>query len=306
MDKIPLIAVVGPTASGKTKLGVSIAELVCGEVVSADSMQIYKDMPIASAVPSEAEKRGIPHHLIEFLEYGERFSVSDYVNLANKTIKDIISRNTMPILVGGTGLYVNSLVDGVEFVEAEVDEKLRQSLSEQFDNIGAEEMLKKLAEFDEDTARRLNTGDKRRIIRAFEVYLTTGITVSKQNELSKQKGSAYKSLLIGITYKDRQKLYERIEKRVDLMLENGLLEEAYQSFCKNVNSSSAQAIGHKEFYPYFKGEQGLEESVQKLKTETRRYAKRQLTWFNKRDDVNWIYADECDTFEAAKKILENF
>lgn len=304
MEKTPLIAVVGPTASGKTSLGVELALLLGGEVVSADSMQIYKGMPIASAVPEISERKGVKHHLIEFAEYGSSFSVADYVNLAKEKISEIVSRNNTPILVGGTGLYVNSLIDGIEFVNTDTDYNLREKLTEQFDKLGGEEMLKRLAQFDIKTASKLNPSDKRRIIRAFEVYESTGITFSKQNELSRKNESPYAATVIGITYRERAKLYERIEKRVDLMMEKGLLKEARSSFEKGIKSGASQAIGHKEFYPYFEGEITLEEAVSRLKTETRRYAKRQLTWFNKRTDVNWIYADECDVSAKAKEIIE--
>lgn len=304
MEKIPIIAIVGPTASGKTALGVKLAQYLGGEIVSADSMQIYKDMPIAAAVPSEEEKGGIKHHLIEFLEYGENFSVADYVLAAKDKIIKISEMNKVPILVGGTGLYVNSLVDGIEFTDMPADIVLRKKLEEQFETLGATQMLEKLAEFDSETASKLNTGDKRRIIRAFEVYESTGVTFSRQNELSRKNESPFCATVIGVTYKDRAKLYERIEKRIDIMLENGLLDEAKKHFEESY-CGAKQAIGHKEFYKYFSGEESLDEAVSRLKTETRRYAKRQLTWFNKRTDVNWIYADECDVFAKAKKIIES-
>lgn len=302
MEKLRIIAVVGPTASGKTALGVKLAQYLCGEIVSADSMQIYKDIPIAAAVPTVEERQGIEHHLMEFLEAGSEFSVADYVNLAKTEIAKIAAKNKMPIVVGGTGLYINSLLDGIEFADISPDKELRESLQQMLENMGAEQMLKELAEFDPETAAKLNPGNTRRIIRAFEVYKTTGITFSEQLRLSRRNESIFDPIVIGVTFRDRKKLYDRIEKRVDIMLENGLLEEAKMSL-KTSGSGSAQAIGHKEFYAYFNGEQSLETAVNTLKTETRRYAKRQLTWFNKRTDVNWIYADECDTFEAAKEII---
>ncbi len=298
LKKIPLLAVVGPTASGKTALGVALAKALGGEIVSADSMQIYKDMPIAAAVPSMEEREGINHRLMEFCEAGSEFSVADYVNFAKKEIFDIYSQNKLPILVGGTGLYVNSLIDNISFTEKKKDEKLRASLERQFDEIGGEEMLRLLSEFDPDSAVRLHVSDRRRIIRAFEVYRQTGKTVTEQNVLSKSEPSPYNALIIGIAYRNRETLYERINQRVDIMLENGLLAEA-EKYCLSERKGSGQAIGHKEFAPYFKGECSLDEAVETLKRETRRYAKRQYTWFCRNDRINWIYADETDDVIAS-------
>jgi tRNA dimethylallyltransferase len=302
--KIPLIAIVGPTASGKTALSVALSKRLGGEVVSADSMQIYKGMPIASAVPTEEEKAGVPHHLMEFLPFGAEFSVADYVNLAKETINDIYSRGNQPILVGGTGLYVNSLVDNVTFTEEKKDEDLRARLEEKFDSLGGEGMLRELAEFDPESAARLHENNRRRIIRAFEVYLQTGETVTKQNARSKAEPSPYNTLLIGITYRDREKLYSRINQRVDVMLEQGLLDEARGSYGAD-RKGAGQAIGHKEFFPFFSGEYGLTDAIETLKRETRRYAKRQLTWFGRDERIHWIYADECDNvLDEAMKIIE--
>lgn len=301
-EKIPLVAVAGPTASGKTALGIALSKHFGGEIVSADSMQIYKGMTIAAAVPTEEERKTSPHHLIEFLEPSVKFSVADYVEIARKTILEIANRNKLPILVGGTGLYINSLVDGIEFTKEKPSEELRKKLEEEFQEKGGEEMLKKLSVFDPQTANRLNASDKRRILRAIEIFEATGITLTRQNELSKVKGSNYNTVMLGITFRDREKLYERINLRVDKMLDEGLLDEARQASNKGV--TAAQAIGHKEFIPYFKGEVSLEEAVEKLKRETRRYAKRQLTWFRRDTRINWLYADEEDVVKKAIEIVE--
>ena len=301
-EKIPLVAVAGPTASGKTALGIALSKHFGGEIVSADSMQIYKGMTIAAAVPTEEERKVSPHHLIEFLEPSVKFSVADYVEIARKTILEIANRNKLPILVGGTGLYINSLVDGIEFTKEKPSEELRRKLEEEFHKKGGEEMLKRLSAFDPQSAGRLNASDKRRILRAIEIFETTGITLTKQNELSKIKGSNYNTVMLGITFRDREKLYERINLRVDKMLDMGLLEEAQRSADKGV--TAAQAIGHKEFIPYFNGEISLEEAVEKLKRETRRYAKRQLTWFRRDTRINWLYADEEDVVKKAIEIVE--
>ncbi len=300
--KIPLIAVVGPTASGKTALSVELAKHLSGEIVSADSMQIYRSMPIASAVPSEEERQGIPHFLMEIMPPEDECTVADYVNLAKNAINDIYSREKQPILVGGTGLYVNSLIDNTTFFEQRFDPHCRQTLEREFDAVGGSEMLRRLSEFDKDTAERLHENDRRRIIRAFEVYEQTGKTVTEQNRLSKELPSPYDTVIIGITFRDRQRLYDRINLRVDSMLECGLLEEAKRCFELN-RGGSAQAIGHKELFPFLRGECNLCEAVEVLKRETRRYAKRQLTWFRRDERINWIYADEEDVFKSALKII---
>ncbi len=304
-DKIKLISIVGPTASGKTALSIELAKRLSGEIVSADSMQIYKGISIASAAPTIEEMQGIPHHMLEFLELGNEYSVADYVNQAKSVILDINNRGKQPILVGGTGLYVNSLTEGITFTEQKTDEMLREKLEKEFDAIGGEEMLKKLAEFDKESADKLSKNDKKRIIRAFEIYKLSGITKTEQDIISKKNDSPFESVFIGITYKDRGKLYERIDKRVDLMLKNGLLKEAETTLCLKENKGAAQAIGHKELHAFLKGEKSLEEAVEDLKRGTRRYAKRQLTWFNKNENINWLYADETpNILEAALEIIE--
>lgn len=304
MPKIPLIAVVGPTASGKTALAVEIAKIKSGEIVSADSMQIYKGISIASAAPTKAEMQGILHHMFEFLNPEQSYSVADYVNRANSVISDIHSRNKQPIIVGGTGLYVNSLTFGINFTEQPTDLELRKKLEQEYDSLGGQEMLNRLSRFDPTTADRLNIADKRRIVRAFEIFETTGITVTEQNRLSRITPSVYNTTYIGITYKNRELLYERINKRVDIMLENGLIEEAETTLNLPLGTAAAQAIGHKELHAYFKGEKSLQEAVEDLKRSTRRYAKRQLTWFRRNPDINWIYADETpNCVEEALNII---
>ncbi len=304
-SKIPLIAVVGPTASGKTALSISLAKALSGEIVSADSMQIYKGISVASAAPTEEEKQGVPHYMLEFLNLSEAYSVADYVNRAKDTIFDIYNRGKQPILVGGTGLYVNSLTEGITFTDQKADENLREQLENEFDLLGGEEMLKRLSEFDAESAATLNPTDRRRIIRAFEIYKTTGITKTQQDINSKLNPSPFETTFIGITYRDREKLYERINKRVDLMLEAGLLAEAETTLNLKNGKGAAQAIGHKELHAYLLGEKTLEAAVEDLKRETRRYAKRQLTWFRRNENINWIYADECDgVLAAALDIIE--
>ncbi len=305
MKKQKIICVVGPTASGKTGLGIELAKHFGGEVISADSMQIYCDMHIASAAPDESETQGVPHHLVEFLPYGSSYTVADYVKAAREKISEIASRGKMPIIVGGTGLYINSLVNNVEFIEQETDLELRERITTEFDRVGGEEMLRRLREIDPEAASKLHKNDKKRIIRAFEIIESTGNTKSFNDEQSIKNESPYDACMIGITYRDREKLYERINTRVDIMLQNGLLKEAKAAYDKNLGGGAIQAIGHKEFFDYFNGEISLDEAVENLKRSTRRYAKRQLTWFNKDERINWIYKDENENaVDAAIKIIE--
>ena len=306
MSRQKIICVVGPTASGKTGLGIRIAKEKNGEIISADSMQIYKDMSIASAAPTKEEREQVPHHLTEFLSFDQSFTTYDYVNTAKAAIEEIAARGKMPVVVGGTGLYINSLVDNIKFTEFQTDYELREKLEKQMDEIGGEEMLKILATFDPETARSLHPNNRRRIIRAFEIYEGAGITKYEQDILSRKEQSPYDAIMIGINYRNREILYERINKRVDLMIESGLVEEAQRAFCRNLShtSGAVQAIGHKELFDYFKGEKTLEECVENLKRATRRYAKRQITWFSRDERINWIYADECDDIaEQALKFI---
>jgi len=306
MKKQKAVFIVGPTASGKTGLSIEIAKKFGGEVVSADSMQIYKGIHIASAAPEAEEMQGVPHHLLEFLSTDTQFSVADYVKIAKEKISEITERGNLPLIVGGTGLYISSLLDNTSFIDEKTDLGLRKELENQFDTVGAEEMLRILKEFDPDTAQRLHPNDRRRIIRAFEVFRTTGKTITQQNLDSHLLESELEPLVLGITYENRNLLYERINKRVDIMLENGLLNEAKDAFQKSRTSGGFQAIGHKELYSYFEGESSLEEAVEILKMQTRRYAKRQLTWFRRDERINWIYADKEEPMEKAISIIDNF
>lgn len=307
MEKIKVLGVVGPTASGKTSLAVKLAKEYNGEVVSCDSMQIYKSIDIATAKPTEAEMQGIKHHLIDFLELDKSFSVADFVSLARECVSDINDRGKLPVLCGGTGLYFSSFINNISFSDSGADDEYRVELEKRASEQGVQSLLDELAVYDPETAAKLHPNNLKRIIRAMEHYKVSGIPISEQNRLSHANPSPYNPLILGITFKDREKLYERINARVDLMLENGLLEEAKWYFSqKNVATASA-AIGYKELKPYFDGECSLEQATEKLKQETRRYAKRQLTWFRRDKRVHWIYADEPETgsvFADAIKIIE--
>lgn len=308
MKRIPLIVITGPTASGKTALSVRLAEAFSGEIVSADSMQIYRGMRIATAKPSRDEMRGIPHHLTDFADPGEAFSVADYVRLAGGAIRDISARGKQPFLVGGTGLYISSLIDHISFEEIESDETLRRELTEQIGREGGEAFLKKLSTFDPETAALLHPNDSGRIVRAFEVFQLTGVPMSELRRRSRLSPSPYSVLMIGLTARDRDFLYSRIDRRVDRMMEEGLLEEARDVLSRDGMKTAGQAIGYKELKRYFDGECPLEEAVATLKRETRRYAKRQLTWFRRDKRVRWLYIDETDEdglFEQAGQMIED-
>lgn len=303
---IKALFIVGPTASGKTDLSIFLAKALNGEIICADSMQIYKGIHVASAAPSELEKDGVPHHLFEFLNLDDEYSVADYVKTARATIKEVAQKGKLPIIVGGTGLYVSSLLDNIEYIEQDADPVLREKLENKFDEIGAEAMLLELSEFDPESASRLHPNNRRRIIRAFEVYLQTGKSITEQNALSRQNESEIDPIVIGITFKDRELLYNRINKRVDIMLSNGLLSEAGQTIGNN-KKGAFQAIGHKELYPAIFGEDTVENCAEKLKQQTRRYAKRQLTWFNRDERINWFYPDDDSNYLInALNLAKNF
>ncbi|MBO4693951.1 MAG: tRNA (adenosine(37)-N6)-dimethylallyltransferase MiaA [Clostridia bacterium] len=305
MKKPVVVFVVGPTASGKTELAAKLAKHFDSAVISADSMQIYKCMHIASAAPDEEEMYGVPHKLFEFLPYGEAYTVADYAQAARSEVDKLLSAGKTPVVAGGTGLYINALADNISFLPAKTDCVLRERLEAEFDRSGGETMLKKLAEIDKATADKLSVSDRRRIIRALEIYYTSGFTKSEQDARSKDSPPYFYPIIIGLNYLNRKTLYDKINVRVDKMIEKGLITEARQAFEKNIKTGAAQAIGHKEFFGHFRGEQSQAEAIDALKRATRRYAKRQLTWFNRDMRINWIYRDEAeDAFAQALKIIE--
>ena len=299
MDKQTVIVIVGPTASGKTSLSVEIAKKIGGEIVSADSMQIYRDMDIATAKPTVKEMQGIPHHLISIIDSDESFSVASYKEFATKAIADIFSRNRIPVVVGGTGLYIDTLINNTTFFDFDKSDE-REKLQKRLENEGIEKLFSELKSVDPETAERLHINDTKRILRALEVYYSTGRTISLQAELSHENESEYKWFVIGLTAEDRAVLYDRINSRVDIMISDGLIEEAEEFFASEKSSTAKQAIGYKELKGYFDGSLSFEEAAENLKRETRRYAKRQLTWFRRNKNINWINIDG----KASDEILE--
>ena len=296
-----VLAVVGPTASGKTWLGVELAKIYGGEVISADSMQIYKGMDIASAKPTEAEKQDIPHHLMGILDRDVSFSAADYVQLANEKIEEILSRGKLPIIVGGTGLYIDSLLENVKFSEGGSDEAYREELYASARENGNEALHARLAELDPEAAEGIHPNNLVRVVRALEVCHVTGRKFSDLKRESKMAESPYASLIIGLNFEDRQKLYDRIDLRVDEMVKAGLVEEARQLWQESGMKTAANAIGYKELIPYFEGEAELDDCIAKIKQETRHYAKRQLTWFRKNGRIEWLFLDK---FNKKNEILE--
>lgn len=298
MEKTKIICVVGATASGKTDLSVKLAKAVDGEIISADSMQVYKNMPIATAVATKEEQDGVPHHLVEFLDADQTFSVADFVERAKVLIDEITVRGRVPIIAGGTGLFVDSLVKNISFSEVGSNAEIRNELAEKSN----EELYEKLLKLDPNAAEDIHPNNRKRVIRALELCMS-GTSKTEQNENSMLIDSPYDALYIGIGYKDRQKLYDRINKRVDLMLEAGLENEARQMLGKQ-GLTARQAIGHKELQPYIDGNITLVEAAENLKRETRRYAKRQLTWFRRNENINWLYADEMSRDELVEKAVD--
>lgn len=297
MEKIKIAVIAGPTASGKTELGVEIAKAFNGEVVSADSMQIYKGMDIATAKPTAEEMNGIPHHLIDFLERDKAFSVADYVELANEQICEIHARGHLPIIVGGTGLYISSLIDNIQFPDIKSDAEVRKKLEQQAAEFGNEILFERLQKCDPETAAELHPNNLVRVIRALEVYEITGRRLSEYKAESRLVESPYESVIIGLNFNDRQMLYDKINLRVDIMVKIGLVEESRQVFESGKMKTAANAIGYKELIPYFENRADLQSCIDKIKQETRRYAKRQLTWFRKNAKIQWVMLDEFDNKE---------
>lgn len=292
----PIIA--GPTASGKTALAIALAKKLDGEVVSADSMQIYDTVMVGTARPSVTEMEGIPHHLMGFMPLSSQYSVASYLEDAHRVFEDIYRRGKLPVMCGGTGLYIQSFIENRQLLEDEPDPELRRRYVELAEREGNEALMSLLRQVDPESADRLHIHDRNRIIRALEVYDTTGITITEQAKRSHAVPSPYKPCLFVLDFHDRQVLYDRINQRVDIMLDNGLLEEAKRVLETDPDATVTQAIGYKEFGAYFDGVSTLQEAADKLRQQTRRYAKRQLSWFRRMEPRITLWIDDYGSAEA--------
>ena len=288
MDKPKIIVICGPTASGKTSLGIELAKQIDGEVISCDSMQIYKDLKIGTAKPDENEMQGIKHYMIDFVPPNKRYSVAEFKKDAENSIKQVLEKGKHPILVGGTGLYINSLIYGIEYQDTKIDYEYRNNLEKIVDNQGLEVLYKQALEIDPIAIKKISSNDKKRIMRILEIYHETGKTKTQQEIESRSKEIEYDYKVFAINM-DREKLYDRINKRVDKMIEQGLIEEVKEIMKKyNEFPTAMQGLGYKEVVDYINDKYTKDELIEKIKMETRRYAKRQLTWFRKNKQTIWI------------------
>lgn len=294
-----LICICGPTASGKTALSVALAKQLHTEIISADSMQIYRGMDIGTAKPTAAERQGVPHHLLDVCAPGEPFSVARYVELADAAAQDVLSRGMIPIVAGGTGLYMDALIEGSTFSGDETDLSVREKYQRMAAEQGNEAVHACLAKVDPEGAERLHPNNLKRVIRALEVYEQTGMTIDAFNRLHKRPAPKYAALKIGICPAERQTLYDRIDRRVDQMLADGLLEETKRLLDSGaLAGTAAQAIGYKELLGYLQGDAPLADCVALLKQRSRNYAKRQLTWLKRDDNIHWIYYNNGEELPA--------
>lgn len=302
MRRARLLAIVGPTAVGKSEVGVELARRLGGEIVSADSMQVYRGLDIGTGKLSVEERRGVPHHLLDVVDPEETYSVARYEREALSVIRGIHDRGRLPILVGGTGLYYRAVVRDYLFAGPGADPELRARLAREADREGTAALHRRLAEVDPRAAERIHPNDLRRIIRALEVYTLTGIPLSQQQRGEDE--SRFDLVAVGLTA-PREVLYTRIDQRVDAMLARGLLGEVRSLVVRGLESwlTSVQALGYKEFLPYLRGEEDLETAVDRLKRETRRYAKRQLTWFRREPDLHWLDRASYPAIEALADVI---
>lgn len=304
-NKVLIIA--GPTATGKSALAVDFAKRFDGEIISADSMQIYRGMDIGTAKVEDTG--GIKHYMIDITDPSEDFTLSDFLEGSRSAAEEIISRGKLPILVGGTGLYITSFADNIELSEVRTDEEYRSQLKSFAAENGAEKLHELLKDIDPESYAALHPNDEKRVIRALEIYHETGKTISEHNRLSRMTPSPYDFYMIGLNFRDRQKLYERINSRVDKMILDGLVDEVKRLDFPSLSRTAKQAIGYRQIYEYLQGNITLDEAAENIKLESRRYAKRQLTWFRRDSRINWTFIDElttelnCEIFETS---MENF
>ena len=288
MNKPKVVVICGPTASGKTALSIELAKRINGEIISSDSMQIYKDMDIGTAKPTKEEMQGIKHYLVDFVEPNKRYSVADFKKDAEKAIEEILKNGKVPIIVGGTGLYVDSLIYGIEYQDIKFDEQYRKELENRVEQEGLESLYNEAQKIDPQAMEKISLNDQKRILRVLEIYKATGKNKTEQEAESRKNGVKYDYKVFAINM-DREKLYERINKRVDIMIEQGLIQEV-QDLLKKYDEfpTAMQGLGYKEVVEYLQGNISKEEMIEKIKMETRRYAKRQITWFKKNKQTIWI------------------
>ena len=295
-----VICVVGPTATGKTKMGVALAKRFGGEVVSVDSMQIYRGMTIGTAAPTAEEMDGVRHHMVAIADPAESWSVARFTEQADLCIGDILHRGKRPVLVGGTGLYLDSLLSGRTFAPGHSGGEIRKSLQAELAREGIESLYRQLREIDPETAARLPIRDEKRILRALEVYRETGETLTAHDARTRLRPPKYRACTIGLTFRDRADLYARIDRRVDIMVERGLLREVEALLQTGLpeTATALQAIGYKQFLSVYRGDTPVSEAVAEVKLRSRQYAKRQLTWLRRKDDIHWLLWEKDPDFPA--------
>ncbi len=298
-----ILVIVGPTASGKTRMAVELAQRHNGEVISADSMQIYRTMDIGTAKPTKEEMGGIPHHMIDVADPEEDFSVARYVEMAARCVDDVLERGKLPIVAGGTGLYIDSLLSGRTFAPFSPDIALRGELERELEEKGGQAMLEALAQVDPEAAQRLHPNDHKRIIRALEVYRSTGKTITQHNRETQAIPPRYNALTIGLAFQDRQAMWRRIDQRVDEMVAAGLEDEVRRLLTSGISPkcTAMQAIGYKEFTQALSGEMTWQEAADVVKLRSRQYAKRQLTWFGRNPNTRWVRWDDPPEFEQGRR-----
>lgn len=298
-----ILVIVGPTASGKTRMAVELAQRHNGEVISADSMQIYRTMDIGTAKPTKEEMGGIPHHMIDVADPEEDFSVARYVEMAARCVDDVLERGKLPIVAGGTGLYIDSLLSGRTFAPFSPDSALRGELERELEEKGGQAMLEALAQVDPEAAQRLHPNDHKRIIRALEVYRSTGKTITQHNRETQAIPPRYNALTIGLAFQDRQAMWRRIDQRVDEMVAAGLEDEVRRLLTSGISPkcTAMQAIGYKEFTQALSREMTWQEAADVVKLRSRQYAKRQLTWFGRNPNTRWVRWDDPPEFEQGRR-----
>ena len=306
-DKTKIVVVCGPTATGKTDLSIYLAERFGGEIISADSLQVYRGLDIGTAKATVQEQERVRHHLIDVLDPQQEFNVHSFSLMAAEAVKDIRGRGLVPFITGGTGLYIESFVTGTALAQHHSDPSVRASLQKELEDKGARHMYSRLVRIDPEYALKVHPNNTLRVIRAIEIYELTGYNMTYHIERSRPSEKPYDTLILGLSYTDRKKMYGMIDSRVDRMVENGLLDEARLVWeNRDRFTTSANAIGYKEFFPYFEGRAGISRCTDEVKKASRHYAKRQLTWFSHMKDIHWLYRDQGSVEKDAEELVRRF